>query len=392
MKSTVRFSILLASLAALTLGCAFFGQLVDSLTGTPTSQTSAVNNPTAEAQITPAPDLLDSEANLKELFAPVWESRDYLQQYFVEQPVKDEVLAQGALDGLSAFLEEQGFKLEDITVSEDATSADSLARQAETPADSGQAFAAFWEAWRTIQFGDAQLVGTYADLMHAALRAMVQALGDPHTAFMDPNQVQQSDIQLEGEYDGIGAFVDTTTEFVTIIAPMEGSPAEAAGLKPGDMVIAVDGEDMTGIPGDAVIGHILGPAGSRVVLTIRREAEPEPFDVEVVREHISVPSTQGRILDGDIAYVQLLTFGANSATELHDKLETLLAENPKGLILDLRNNGGGFLNTAVSITSEFLTDGVVLYEEYGDGTRDEYSASSGGIAADIYLVVLVNQG
>ncbi len=386
MKKTIRLFALFAFAAAITLGCAFFGEVVDSLTNSP----AAVE--TAQTQTTPAPALQGSDVDLEGVFAPVWESRQYLKDYFVNQPVEDEVLAQGALDGLNAFLEDQGLKLEDISVSADAPSAESLAQQAGTPADSGGSFAGFWEAWRTIQFGDAQLVGTYEDLMHAALRSMVEALGDPHTAFMDPNQVQQSNIQLEGEYDGIGAFVDTTTEFVTIIAPMEGSPAERAGLKPGDMVIAVDGEDMTSVPGDAVINRILGPAGSPVVLTIQREDEPQPFDVEVIREHISVPSVQGEILEGNIAYVQLFTFGSNSVTELHDKLVDLLAENPKGLILDLRNNGGGFLNTAVSITSEFITSGIVLYEEYGDGTRDEYSAFSGGIATDIYLVVLVNQG
>jgi len=386
MQKTIRLFALFAVVSAITLGCAFFGEIADSLANTP----AAIE--TAQTQTTPAPAMQGGEADLEAIFAPVWESRQYLKDYFVEQPVEDEVLAQGALEGLNTFLEDQGLKLEDISVSPDAPSAESLAHQADTPADSGNAFAAFWEAWRTIQFGEAQLVGTYEDLMHAALRSMVEALGDPHTAYMDPNQVQQSNIQLEGEYDGIGAFVDTTTEFVTIIAPMEGSPAERAGLKPGDMVIAVDGEDMANIPGDAVINHILGPAGSPVVLTIQREDEPEPFDVEVIRAHINVPSVQGEILEGNIAYVELFTFGSNSATELHEKLEALLAENPKGLILDLRNNGGGFLNTAVSITSEFITGGVVLYEEYGDGTRDEYSAFSGGIATDIYLVVLVNQG
>src|SRR3990172_7479308 len=393
MKSTMRLFAFIAFSAAFTLGCAFFSEVVDSLTGTPAAiETSVDSEATAETQTTPAPTLQGSEADLAELFAAVWESRDYLRDYFVEQPVKDEVLAQGALDGLSVFLEARVLELEETVVSEAAPSAASLAELADTPAGSDRAVAAFWEAWRTIQYGDAQLVGTYEDLMHAALRSMVEALGDPHTAFMDPNQVRQSDIQLEGEYDGIGAFVDTTTEFVTIIAPMDGSPAEQAGLKPGDMVVAVDGEDMSGVPGDAVISHILGPAGSPVVLTIQREDEPETFDVEVVRAHINVPSVQGEILEGNIAYVQLLTFGANSATELHDKVEDLLAEDPEGLILDLRNNGGGFLNTAVEITSEFVEDGVVLYEEYGDGTRDTYKAQDSGLATDIPLIVLVNQG
>jgi len=393
MKSPSRIFAFLTLATAFTLGCAFFGEVMESLSGAPAIVETVEVAPTAFADdSSPTGPTLQGDVDLAELFSPVWESRDYLQEYFVEQPVEDAVLAQGALDGLVSFVNEQELELDEILASEDAPRAQSLAEEAETPADTNGAFDDFWKAWRTIQFGDAELEGTYEDLMHAALSSMVEALGDPHTAFMDPNQVQQSNIQLEGEYDGIGAFVDTTTEFVTIVAPMEGSPAEQAGLKPGDMVIAVDGEDMAGIPGEAVINRILGPAGSQVVLTILREEEPEPFDVEVVRAHINVPSVQGEILEGNIAYVQLLTFGANSATELHDKLEVLFAENPRGLILDLRNNGGGFLNTAVAITSEFLTGGVVLYEEYGDGTRDDYSAFSGGIATEIYLVVLVNEG
>lgn len=390
MKTNIRIFVLFAVLATLTFGCAAFDQLANTITDATQTDETTAPLPTS-APPTPAPPLEAEDVDLEALFAPVWESRELLQDYFVEQPVEDEVLAQGALDGLTAFLEEQGIALEDITLQADAPSAESLASQADTPKAAEDEFGAFWEAWRTVQFGDAELVGSYTDLMHTSLHSMVAALGDPHTAFVDPNQMAQTNIQLEGEYDGIGAFVDTTTEYVTIIAPMEGSPAERAGLQPGDMVLAVDGEDMTGVPGDAVISRILGPAGSEIVLTIQREGEPV-FDVSLVREHIEVPSVQSEMLEGDIAYVQLLTFGSNSASELRDALEGLLAEDPKGLILDLRNNGGGFLNTAVSISSEFIASGVVLYEEYGDGTQDDYSAFSGGLATDITLVVLVNEG
>lgn len=353
----------------------------------PTSDPAVLATSTAQAQIF----LGDEAIDLEDLFLPVWESRRALQDNFVEQPVEDEVLAEGALEGLRTYVEDQGVSLEAIVVNDTAPSAQELAEQAGTPEESQAAFAAYWEAWRKVQYGDAQISGTYVQLMRSSLAYMVVALGDPHTSFMDPIQLQQSQMTLDGEYEGIGAFVDTTTEYVTIITPMEGSPAEEAGLKPNDIVLAVDGKDMTGVPGEVVISHILGPAGTEVVLTIEREGEPAPFDVPVIREHIVVPSVISETLEGDIAYLQLTTFGADSADELHDALEALLAENPKGLILDLRNNGGGYLYTAVEISSEFV-DGIVLYEEYGDGERDEYQANEDGIARDIPLVVLVNGG
>jgi len=387
MRPQKNILLLIALAATLTFGCAFFYQLF-SASADPTPIVAA---PSAEEPLA-TPGSAGVEQDLAELFAPVWESRAYLRDYFVEQPVEDEVLAEGALTGLTTLLEDQGLQLDQLEVSAGAPSAASLSQQAETPEESQPAFAAYWEAWRSLQYGDAQLTASYQDFVYASLSGMVEALADPHTAYLNPDQVQQSNIQLEGEYEGIGAFVDTTTEFVTIVTPMEGSPAERAGLKPGDLVIAVDGEDMTGIPGEAVISRILGPAGSSVVLTIQREDEPVPFDVEIVRAHINVPSVAGEMLADNIAYVQLDSFGANTTDELHAILEDLLAQEPKGLILDLRNNPGGFLNTAVSITSEFIPGGVVLYEEYGDGSRDEYEAISGGLATDITLVVLVNEG
>jgi carboxyl-terminal processing protease len=173
---------------------------------------------------------------------------------------------------------------------------------------------------------------------------------------------------------------------------MPGSPAESAGLKAGDMIIQIDGVDMTGIPGDLVIQRVLGPSGSEVVLTVVREGEPEPFDVTVTRARITIPSVEGEMLEGGIAYVRILQFAANTRQELRETLEELLAQNPTGLILDLRNNGGGYLDTAVDVTSEFVEEGVVLYEEYGDGTRQEYEVLGGGLAYDLPMVILVNEG
>jgi len=255
-------------------------------------------------------------------------------------------------------------------------------------------FEPFWETWNIVheQFVD-QPVDNEA-LMRGAISGMLEALDDPHTSYMSPFQYEQANIPMSGEYEGIGSWVDPTGKYLEIISPMPDSPAEDAGLKPGDKVIAVDGEDMTGVDGNLVIKEILGPAGSEVVLTIQREGVAEPFDVTITRQEITVPSVDTRMLEEDnIAYLQLFTFGQDTRAELRNGLQDLLSNEPDGLILDLRNNGGGFLQTAVSVASEFITEGVILYEDYGgDQEMKEYQARRGGKATDIPLVVLVNQG
>jgi carboxyl-terminal processing protease len=264
--------------------------------------------------------------------------------------------------------------------------------EAGTPADLESLFVPFWESWEIIndQFID-QPVDQEA-LLRGAIRGMFESLDDQHSSYMDPDQFRQANIPLEQEYEGIGAWVDTTAEYVTIFSPMPGSPAEEVGLRPGDRVIAVDGEDMTGIDGSLVIRRILGPAGTSVRLTILREGEPEPFDVEVVRAKITVPSVTSEMLEDQIAYIWILQFADNTREELREHLQEIMEQEPASMIVDLRNNGGGYLVTAVEVTSEFLSDGLILIEEYGDGRQKEYTAIRGGLATEIPLVVLVNEG
>ena len=151
---------------------------------------------------------------------------------------------------------------------------------------------------------------------------------------------------------------------------------------------------MTGIPGEAVQSRILGPAGTDVTLTILREGLEEPFDVTITRAKIIVPSVEGNMLEGEdgLAYVRINIFGEDTADDLHSKLLELLNDHPRGMILDLRGNGGGYLDAAIEVASEFIYSGVVVYEEYGDGTRDSYDASYRGLVTDMPLVVLVDGG
>lgn len=253
-------------------------------------------------------------------------------------------------------------------------------------------FAPFWEAWEIAhrEFVDQPLDDTR--LMQGAIRGMLQALGDPHSSYMDPDEYMQANMPMAGSYEGIGAWVDTETELLTIIAPMPGSPAERAGLRPGDRVIAVDGEDVVGLDPNLVVRRILGPAGTSLTLTVAREDERQPLVFELERARIVVPSLESDWFEGEIGYIRLYSFGQQTPADLRAALRELMARQPRGLILDLRGNGGGLLTSAVRVTSEFIADGVVLIERYGDGREEVFQADRGGLATEVPLVVLIDRG
>ena len=272
----------------------------------------------------------------------------------------------------------------------EATAESTATVQGGTPAELEKTFAPFWETWTLLHENFVDQPLDDVALMRGAISGMLEATGDKHTTYMNPTEFEQANASMEGEYEGIGAWVDTTGEYVQVISPMKGSPAEAAGLRANDIVIAVNGEDQTGIPGDLVLNKILGPAGEAVTLTIRRGEET--LDFTIVRAKITVPVVDYRMLDNNIAYVALYSFNEQATDQLRAALKELMAQKPVGLIFDLRDNGGGYLSTAIEVVSEFIPKGVVMYEEYGDGTRDAYEARRGGRATEIPLVVLVNEG
>lgn len=263
--------------------------------------------------------------------------------------------------------------------------------QATTQEELDELFQPFWESWELLHRNFVDQPLDDQALMRGAIQGMLAATGDIHTSYMDPETFAQANAEMEGEeYTGIGAWVNTAGEFIEVISPMKGSPADRAGLRAKDLILAINGEDMTGVPGDIALQQVLGPAGETVTLTVRRGEEV--LDIAIVREKIVVPVVEYEMLEGDIAYIQLHTFNEVATEQLRLALEELLAENPKGLIFDLRNNGGGLLSTAIEVSSEFVSKGIIMYEEYGDGSRESYSARPGGLATDIPLVVLINEG
>lgn len=254
-------------------------------------------------------------------------------------------------------------------------------------------FKPFWETWEIVHDQFVNQPVDDIELMRGAIRGMLEALGDPYTSYMDPFEYEQANAPLDGEYEGIGAWVDITGEYLTIISPMKDSPADKTGLKPDDQVRAVDGDDMTGVDGNLVLRRVLGPANTPVTLTIFRPSTNETFDVTIFRARITLPSVESDLLDGRIAYIQLFTFGQDTHGDMREALEELLKQEPTGLILDLRNNGGGYLNTAIMILSEFLPGReLAMIERFGDGQENQLKTVNGGIAQEIPLVVLVNEG
>ncbi len=259
--------------------------------------------------------------------------------------------------------------------------------------DTQALFAPFWEAWNLVHTQYITQPVNDEQLMQGAIRGMISSLGDEHSSYMDPAEYNQvSTILMQGEYEGIGAWVNTTdNKYLTINRPMPGSPAEKAGLKPGDQIIAIDGQDMTGISPEVARLRVIGPKGSIVRLTILREGETKPFDVEIQRASITVPTVETKMLDNKIAYVSLYEFGEKTPQQLREALTSLMKQDPKGIILDVRNNGGGLLTTAIEIASEFIGDGTVMFEKYGNGQQETFTAKKGGLATKIPLVVLINQ-
>jgi carboxyl-terminal processing protease len=258
--------------------------------------------------------------------------------------------------------------------------------------DTTKLFEPFWQAWQLVHEEFVNQPVDDTKLMEGAIRGMMDSLGDKHTSYMSPEEYKQATMPLDGSYEGIGAYVDSSSDFLTIITPMVGSPAEAAGLKAGDEITAVDGKDMAGIDPNIVLQSVLGPSGSSVVLTVHRPDPESTFDVTIKRAKIVVPTLESKMLDEKIGYIALASFGDTTTDDLKKALTELMAQNPKGLILDLRNNGGGYLTTAIEVVSQFVGDGVVMYEQEASGTMNEYNAIPGGLATKIPLVVLVNEG
>jgi len=253
-------------------------------------------------------------------------------------------------------------------------------------------FRLFWEAWRIVENEFYRRPIDSKELTYGAIRGALSTLEDENTAFIIPEHIAIIREDLTGTFEGIGALVEMNEDGYLVIAePLAGRPADLVGLKAGDLVLEVDGVEIRGMNLIEAISLIRGPKGTTVRLTIRRQGVAEPFEVEIVRQRIELRTIEYRLLKGEIGYIKLNEFNSQARRQLRAALTDLLAKNPRGLILDLRDDPGGLVTAAIDVGSEFIAEGVIMSER-GKDREEDHEAQGGGLATEIPLVVLVNGG
>jgi carboxyl-terminal processing protease len=251
------------------------------------------------------------------------------------------------------------------------------------------------EAWNTIE-------GVYVDrkavnpqqLTYGAISGMVDSLGDAgHSRFLSPEMLRHERNFSKGLLEGIGAEVQMKNNKVVIVAPMDDSPAQRSGLKPGDIILKVDGEEVSGLTLEEVSKRILGPAGSSVNLTILNPGTGRTMNVTLVRARIALHNVKWqRLPETGVAHVRIAMFSEGVSKDLRKALKTIRKEKLTGLILDLRNNPGGLFDEAVETASQFLGSGNVVLERDAGGKVTAIPARPGGVAIGIPMAVLINVG
>ncbi len=275
-----------------------------------------------------------------------------------------------------------------IAITENSTS--TLSGSDNEPAD----FGIFWEAW-------AKLKGKYLhskdvknqDLVYGAIKGLAEGTGDPYTSFFSPDEAKKFDEDISGEFGGIGAELEKNNGQIIVIAPLKNTPAEKAGLKPKDIILKADSTVLSGKEVEDAIKVIRGEPGTKVKLLVFSENDGAPRDVEITRQIIKIPTVEWEMKDNSIAYLRLYSFNKTSPMLFRNALAEIAQKNPKGLVLDLRNNPGGLLDAAVDMAGWFLDPNTVVVKERHASGEDNVFKSYGNAAfKDIPMVVLVDEG
>jgi len=250
----------------------------------------------------------------------------------------------------------------------------------------------YWEVWSALKnnFVDKSKV-TDEKLFYGSLAGMAAASGDPYTVFMDPTEAKQFSSDLAGVFSGIGAEVGMRNNIVTIIAPLDGTPAKKAGLRAGDEIYAIDGKSTADMTIDGAVKLIRGDKGTAVTLTIIRGTD-KPKDYKITRDTITVKSVTTVMRPDGLMLIRISSFNNDTLSLFNAAVQETLTKNPKGIILDLRNNPGGYLDTAVAVASEWVKEGKIVSEEGANNQRNEYPSNGSARLASIPTVVLVNGG
>lgn len=229
-------------------------------------------------------------------------------------------------------------------------------------------------------------------LLYGAIKGMVEAWGDPYTRFVDPVQLKEEEIEMEGEYGGLGIYIGQRDGKTLIISPIEDTPADKAGLKPQDQIVKIEDEIILGWDSQQVVKRLRGKPGTSVTIWVRREGKDELLKFDITRENIKLKSVRSEMMDKTLGYVRISQFKQKTAQEVRNAFVNLMDDGAKGFILDLRNNGGGLLNGAVEICDMFLNGGLVVgMKGRVERANDEIYANPGTLTS-LPMVVLINEG
>lgn len=286
----------------------------------------------------------------------------------------------------------------------------------QAPSSLGLDFSLFWDVWQRVHryYIDADKIDNQK-LIWGAISGMVSAVGDPYTVFLPPTENQDFKNDLSGSFEGIGAQLGLKDNRIIVVAPLKGSPAEKVGIKAGDWIIKVEEEDTLNWTVTNAVTKIRGKKGTPVMLTILHEDEQKPVEITIIRDTITVPSVEAWVkkpadvkeISGTssyktlkssaktVSYIVLSRFGDRLAEDWQNSLNSMFKdglETSAGIIFDLRNNPGGYLDGSVYIASEFLSKGIVVSQQNSGGTKEDYQIDRKGRLLNIPLVVLVNKG